>query len=100
VKDTVHPIKFFAFIYFLLLLLLSATVAVSLLSLAPWLSTTLSLVIAALKASLVLLYFMNLKSAVPSIRFFAFGAFVWTFLLIFLISLDYLTRGLGGVLGK
>jgi cytochrome c oxidase subunit 4 len=91
---------FYFYIYLALLTLLALTVVASVVSLPEAVSTTLSLLIAAGKALLVLFFFMKLKSVSPKIKFLAFGTLVWTLILISLISADYLTRGLSGVLGK
>ncbi len=98
--ETKNTPLFYFYIYLSLLALLALTVVASVVRVAPELSTFLSLGIAVLKASLVLLFFMKLKSVSPKIKFFAFGTLVWTLILISLISVDYLTRGLNGVLGK
>jgi cytochrome c oxidase subunit 4 len=91
---------FYFYIYLSLLFLLTLTVVASVVSLPEAISTTLSLLIAAGKAILVLFFFMKLKSVSPKIKFFAFGTLVWTLILISLISVDYLTRGQIGVLGQ
>jgi cytochrome c oxidase subunit 4 len=93
-------IRLYVKIYFALMTLLALTVTASRLNFSPKVSVALSLSFACLKAFLVLYFFMNLRSLSPKIRFFAFGAIVWVFILIGFISTDYLTRGLGGVLGK
>jgi caa(3)-type oxidase subunit IV len=87
-------------VYLGLLLLLALTVWVSLTPLPYGLSTAFALLIAGAKASLVLVFFMNLNIAHPKIRFFAFATLLWTVALISLIAVDYLTRGSHGVLGK
>lgn len=51
-----------------------------------------SLSCAALMASLVMTFFMRLRSAEALIRLFALGGFLWLGFLILLFLADYLTR--------
>jgi cytochrome c oxidase subunit 4 len=87
-------------VYFSLLILLAITVGLSLVHLPLYLGVGLSLLVATLKASLVLLFFMRVRSMVPSLRIFALGALVWVVLLLALTLGDYATRGSWDVLGK
>jgi cytochrome c oxidase subunit 4 len=87
-------------VYVSLLFLLALTVGATEMHFAPAIATTVSLSIAVMKAVLVLVFFMKLKYEAASLRLFFAGALLWGFLLVALISGDYLTRGLNGVLGK
>jgi cytochrome c oxidase subunit 4 len=87
-------------VVFLALLALTAiTVLVSYVDLGP-LSTPLALLIAAIKATLVILYFMHLREASPLLWLAAGGGFFWLGLLIVLTMSDIATRGAIPVLGK
>ena len=87
-------------VFLTLLILLALTVWVSVTPLASGLATSISLMIAAAKAILVLFFFMKLKYEIPTLKFFAFGGFVWAILLTGLLLTEYLSRGTIGVLGK
>jgi cytochrome c oxidase subunit 4 len=58
-----------------------------------WLHTPVALAIAAVKASLVLLFFMHLWYSPRLIWLVAFGSVLWVAILLALTFADYLTRG-------
>jgi len=74
-----------------LLLLLAATAASALLQLGAW-NSVLNLSIAALKAGLVMLFFMRLRSSHVLIRLTAITAMATLAILFALSSTDYFTR--------
>lgn len=75
----------------LLLIFTWATVTITRINLGPW-SVTAALVIACMKASLVLLYFMHLKFDSKILRW-AFSAVLLVFFLVILLTFfDYLFR--------
>lgn len=78
-------------IYVVLMLLLAATVAAAELESGPW-STAVALSIAALKAVLILLFFMHVWYSQWLDWIVAFAAFFWLAILLELTLSDYLTR--------
>lgn len=86
-------------VYVSLMFLLALTVGVSLLPLGIWGVVT-GLLIAAIKAFLVIWFFMELRNSPPLVRLVAAAGMLWVGLLMVLIFGDYLTRGTIHVLGK
>lgn len=82
----------YAMVYFLLLLLLAVTVAVAHLPLQFW-AAPLALVIASLKAGLVMVYFMHLRYSPKLTWIAALGALVWLLILLAGVMADYVARG-------
>jgi cytochrome c oxidase subunit 4 len=84
------------FVYFLvygaLLLLLLATVAVTELRLGQ-LGVLLALVIAIVKALLVMVYFMHLRYSSRLTWLFAGAGFVWLLIMFVFVMADYVSRG-------
>jgi cytochrome c oxidase subunit IV len=83
---------------FLLLILMGATVAVSYVHLPDvlfipgnWLNNIVAMLIASVKALLVVLYFMHVKYSTSLTKLWVIAGFVW-FTLLFLILADYGTR--------
>jgi cytochrome c oxidase subunit 4 len=74
-----------------LMALLGATIAVTLVNTGP-LHLVLTLLIAATKASLVVLVFMHVRWSSPLMRLFAVAGLVWLAILIALTMGDYATR--------
>jgi len=74
-----------------LLLLLAATVGVAYLPLGIF-NTIISLIIAAVKVTLVMVFFMELQSSSALIRLAALAGMFWLILLFSLTAGDYLTR--------
>ena len=91
--------RFYLVVFLALLALTAITVLVSYVDLGP-LSTPLALLIAAIKATLVILYFMHLREASPLLWLAAGGGFFWLALMIVLTMSDIATRGTIPVLGK
>ena len=85
------PLKLHAAVFGALLLLTGITVAVAGIDLGPW-NTVVALAIAALKASLVLLYFMHLRWSHRLTWVFAATSLFFLVILITLTLSDFLTR--------
>ena len=91
--------RLYLVVFVVLLALTALTVLVARLDLGP-LNTPVALVIAAGKATLVVLFFMHLKEA-PGILWLAAGAgFFWLGILILLTMSDFATRGVLPIPGK
>jgi cytochrome c oxidase subunit 4 len=81
------------FIIFAALMILTATtVSVATIDLGP-MNIVAALVIAAFKATLVLLFFMHVRYSPRIIGLIIFAGLLWLALLIVLTLTDYLTRG-------
>ena len=91
--------RFYVAIFVALLGLTALTVLVSYVDLGPF-STPLALLIAACKATLVILYFMHLREASPLIWLAAGAGFFWLAIMLVLTMSDLATRGVIPVLGK
>ncbi len=74
-----------------LLLLTGLTTGVAFVDLGPW-NTVVALVIACLKATLVILFFMHLRWSTPLNRVVWLSALLWLAILIGLSSMDFLSR--------
>jgi cytochrome c oxidase subunit 4 len=86
-------------IFAILLGLLVLTVAIAEFDLGP-LGLAVAMIIATIKAALILMYFMHVKFSPPLVWVFSTAAFAWLVIL-FLYSLnDYFTRSWMEVLGK
>jgi cytochrome c oxidase subunit 4 len=82
-----------------LLALTALTILVSYVDLGPF-STPIAFVIAGVKASLVVLFFMHMKDA-PGVLWLALGAgFFWLGILLVLTMSDFATRGFLPIPGK
>ncbi|AJY47275.1 cytochrome C oxidase subunit IV family protein [Martelella endophytica] len=79
-------------IWLLLALLLGLTVLASHVLTGP-VSLFAGLFIAAMKAGLVLWFFMGMRHETPMIRLFGTGALFWLAALLLLSFIDYLSRG-------
>ena len=88
----VMPTKAYGLVYVALLVLLGATVGVAFLSLGP-LNLLITLLIAAAKTGLVMVYFMHLRGSPRLIQLSAGAGFLWLLLMMALALSDYLTRG-------
>jgi cytochrome c oxidase subunit 4 len=82
--------RFFA-VFGGLLSLLAVTVSVAFLRLGP-LSLAVAMSIALLKALLIILYFMDVRSSPKMLWLFAGAGFAWLFILVSFVMTDYLTR--------
>ncbi len=89
----------FLFIGAALLGLLAATAIAAFLPLGQF-SPPVAVGIAVAKASLILLYFMNLRFGDKRLRLVAGAAFAWLSILFVLSLSDYLTRGYLHIAGK
>lgn len=86
-----REIRTYVGVYIALLVLLGLTVAASFMPLGSFKPVT-NLGIAALKAGLILYFFMQLRHASHLTRIFAFGAFLWLAALLGFTLSDFLTR--------
>jgi len=90
--ETHVPLRVYYAVFAALLALTVVTVGVSFVDLGP-LSTVVALVIAATKASLVILFFMHVRYGPRLIWVFVSGGFFWLALLILLTMSDIVSRG-------
>ncbi len=88
-----HPGKTIAAATAGLMALLALTVGVSYLPLGA-LGVALALGIALLKATIVAIWFMQLRRAHPTVRLFAWASLGWVIMLLGGVLSDYLSRGL------
>jgi cytochrome c oxidase subunit 4 len=79
-------------VYAALLVLLLLTVVAARLEAGAW-SLLIAMLIATIKAGLVLLYFMHLRYSSRLVWVFAAAGFVWLFILFLYTISDYLSRG-------
>jgi cytochrome c oxidase subunit IV len=79
-------------IYIVLLVLMGLTVGTAYIELGPW-HLIVAMVIAVVKAALILLYFMHLRYSGRAILVYAFLGFAFLLVLLVLSISDYLTRG-------
>ncbi len=86
-------------IFGLLMLLLVLTVGVAYLDLGS-LGLAIALLIATVKAVLILLYFMHVRFSNPLTWVFSTAAFFWLAIMLFFTFNDYYTRGALYILGK
>ncbi|MCA9972301.1 MAG: cytochrome C oxidase subunit IV family protein [Anaerolineales bacterium] len=83
--------KVYFVVYVALLILLALTVGAAALDLGA-LNTAVALLIAALKAGLIVAYFMHVHNSSRLVRLFAAAGFFWVLILILLTLSDFLTR--------
>ncbi len=76
-----------------LIALTAITVAVAFADLG-WLNTPIALIIATIKASLVILFFMHVRWSTPLIWVIVIGSIAWVGVLFVLSYADYFSRGL------
>ena len=88
----VVPLRIYYFVFVSLLVLTGLTVGVAFLDLGP-LNTIVALAIAALKAALVVLWFMHVRYSARLIWVVFASAIFWLALLFALTFSDYWTRG-------
>ncbi len=86
-----HSVRFPFAVTTALMSLLVITVGASFINLGPF-NTAVAMLISALKASLILLFFMRLRHAGPLLRLFAGVGFFWLAIMLTLALSDYLTR--------
>ena len=90
----VVPLKIYFLIFFSLMLGTTLTVAAAFVNMG-FLNTPVALVIALIKASLVILFFMHVKYSPKLVGLFAVAGFFWLCILLSLTMQDYYTRGWG-----
>jgi cytochrome c oxidase subunit 4 len=90
-----HSVKTYYVVYGILMLLLVATVWVAFHNFGQ-LNIVITLLIAGVKAGLVIWYFMHVKDASPLILFSIITAIVVLIIMFLLLFSDYLTRGYAG----
>jgi cytochrome c oxidase subunit 4 len=86
--------KIYYTIFAALMALTAITVAIAYIDLGP-LNTVAALVIACVKAMMVVLYFMHLKYSTRLIKLTVVAGLYWMGILLVLTLSDYLTRGWG-----
>lgn len=85
-------VRDYARITLALLTLLVLTVAVAYMNLGVW-STAAAMLIAVIKAVLIILFFMHLKAAAPLNRVVLIAGFFWLAIMLTLAMSDFLSRG-------
>jgi cytochrome c oxidase subunit 4 len=95
----VVPLKVYVFVFASLLVLTGTTVGVAFLDLGA-LNNVVAMGIAALKASLVILYFMHVRYATRLTALVVGSGFFFLAIMIGLTLVDYATRGWLGVAGR
>lgn len=90
-SEHIVPRKTLVLIFAILLVLTATTVAVAMVDLGVF-STVVALGIAALKASLVVLFFMEMKYSNPVSKLFVVGGLFWLAILLVLTFNDYISR--------
>lgn len=99
-SEHIVPRKTYYIVWALLMALMILTAVLSRVPLGEW-NTVVALVIATIKALLVLLFFMHVKYESYKITWVAvIGGFFWLFLMLGLTMTDYLTRGYSGFGGR
>jgi cytochrome c oxidase subunit 4 len=94
-EHKIDSVATYVVIYVLLMALLVGTVVAANVDLGRW-NTVVSLVIAAIKAILVILFFMHVRHSSKLTWIFAAAAFVWLGLLLALTMTDYASRNMAG----
>ena len=98
--EHVVPRKTYLWVWVGLMLLMVATAGISRIDLGEW-STVVALVIAVIKALLVILFFMHVRYESSKITWIVvIAGFFWLGILLSLIMTDYLSRTIIGVPGK
>jgi cytochrome c oxidase subunit 4 len=90
-KDSIHPAGLYIKVWAILLLLLALTVGVAYLRLG-FFNPAAALIIAAVKAGIIILYFMHVRYSRPLVWVFVGSGFVWLAILFIYTLSDYLTR--------
>jgi cytochrome c oxidase subunit IV len=100
-SEHVLPFRTYVFVWIALMVLMALTVYLSTVPMGHAINTLVALIIAAMKAALVLLFFMHLKYETYKLSAVVFGAGLFWLLIMFGLDLaDYLTRGSSGVPGR
>jgi len=85
-------VRVYITVFLLLLALTGLTIYAAGIDLGP-LNTTVALVIATTKATLVTLFFMHVKYSSRLTQLFVFAGVIWLAILIFITMSDFMTRG-------
>ncbi len=88
----VVPVRLYLMIFGALMVLTAVTVWAATVNLGP-LNVVVALLIAGLKATLVILYFMHVRYSKPQVWIFVGAGFLWLAIMITLTISDYLSRG-------
>ena len=88
------PLKIYYAVFGSLMVLTGVTVAVAYLDLGP-LNVIVALVIACVKATIVVLFFMHVKYSSRLVKMAIVAGLYWMGILLTLTLSDYLTRGMG-----
>jgi cytochrome c oxidase subunit IV len=95
-SEHIVPRKTYWIVWVALMVLMAMTAALSRVPLGAW-NTPIALVIAVIKALLVIMFFMHIKYENYKITLVAVvGGFFWLFIMLGLTMTDYLTRGFSG----
>ena len=86
------PVRVYATVFGALLVLTITTVAVSKLELGEY-NFIAAITIAVMKATLVMLFFMDLRRAAPLTKLFALAGLFWLAIMLVFIVSDYASRG-------
>ena len=87
----VTPVRTYVTIWAILTILTFTTYFVAQIDLGPF-NTVVALMIAFIKTSLVILFFMHVKQERPLTKIFVFGGFFWLLILLALTLGDYISR--------
>jgi len=99
-SEHVLPIKACLWVWIALMVLMILTVFLSTVPMGHAMNTFVALVIASIKAALVLMFFMHLKYESYKLSAVVFGAGLFWLLIMFGLTLvDYLSRDFSGVAG-
>ena len=90
-SEHIVPIRIYLLVFASLILLTGLTVSVALIDLGPF-NVVAALVIAAFKASLVVLFFMHVRYGSRLIALAIFSGILWLMLLIGLTLTDFMSR--------
>ena len=91
-EDHALPISVYLLVFFALMVGTALTVGAAYVELG-WLNTPIALIIAVVKASLVVLFFMHVRYNTPLMWVFAAGGFFFLVILLVLTLQDYYSRG-------
>jgi cytochrome c oxidase subunit 4 len=98
-SEHVIPRKTYIWVWVALMVLMVLTAGLSRINMGEW-STVVALVIAAIKALLVVLFFMHVRYEDQKIAWvFLLAGFFWLAILLTLTMTDYMSRGYLGVAG-
>jgi len=91
----VVPLRVYITVFIALMVLLALTIGAAFLNLGPF-GLPVALTIAAIKALLIVLYFMHVRYSTPLTWVVVSSGFLWLFVLIAFTMSDVVTRGLLG----